>query len=67
MQMYRMAFLDRLDFPVITRNFAGVDDNAALAHALSLCRTHKIAVTAGDRRVGEVAKGGFAPKAALLG
>lgn len=52
-----MSFLDRLDFVVTTRDFDAADDGDALAHAFTLCHTHQIAVTQGDRRVGEVAKG----------
>jgi hypothetical protein len=56
-QLYRMAFLDKLDFAVTVRDFEGADDGAALAHAYTLCGTHRIVVTQAGRRVGEVAKG----------
>jgi hypothetical protein len=49
-----MAFLDRLNVVVTVRDFEGADDAAALAHAESLCATHTIEVTQGERRVGEV-------------
>ena len=52
-----MSFLDRLDFVVTTRDFDAADDGEAPAHALTLSDPHQIAVTQGDRRVGEVAKG----------
>ena len=57
MQQYKMAFLDKLDFIVAVRDFEGVDDIAALAHAYTLCATHAIKVTQAGRQVGEVAKG----------
>jgi|KBSMisStandDraft_5_1062788.scaffolds.fasta_scaffold995182_1 hypothetical protein len=57
MHQYKMAFLDKLDFIVTVRNFEGVDDIAALAHAYTLCGTHAINITQAGRRVGEVAKG----------
>ena len=57
MQLYKMAFLDRLDFIVTVRDFKGADDVAALAHAYTLCGTHTIRVTQAGRRVGEVSKG----------
>jgi len=60
MQQYKMAFLDKLDFVVTTRDFNAPDDNGAIAHAYTLCGTHQIAVTQDGRRVGEVAKGSTA-------
>ena len=57
LQKYKMAFLDKLDFAVTTRDFDAADDAAALAHAYTLCGTHQIAVTQDGRLVGEVAKG----------
>jgi len=55
-----MAFLDKLDFAVTVRDFDCADDSAALAHAYTLCGTHRIAITQAGRRVGEVAKGAAA-------
>ena len=55
-----MAFLDKLDFAVTVRDFDGADDGAALAHAHTLCGTHRIAITQAGRHVGEVAKGAAA-------
>jgi hypothetical protein len=52
-----MTFFDRLNVAITARDFEGADDIAALAHAQSLCRTHAIKVTQGDRPVGEIAKG----------
>ncbi len=52
-----MAFLDKLDVVITVRGFDAENDNAALAHAYTLCTTHQIAVTQNGRRVGEVAKG----------
>lgn len=57
MQLYKMAFLDRVDFIVTVRDFKGADDATALAHAYTLCGTHTIRVTQAGRRVGEVSKG----------
>ena len=57
LQQYKMAFLDKMAFAVTVRDFDAADDIAALAHAYTLCTTHRIAVTQADRRVGEVAKG----------
>ena len=57
MQQYKTAFLDKLDFIVTVRDFEGVDDIAALAHAGTLCGIHAIEVTQAGRQVGVVAKG----------
>jgi hypothetical protein len=61
-----MAFLDKLEFAVTTRDFEAADDSAALAHAYTLCGTHQIAVTQDGRRVGEVAKGAIEGKGVAL-
>ena len=66
LQQYQMAFLDKLGFTVTVREFEGADDGAALAHAYTLCGTHRIAVTQAGRRVGEVAKGGIAATGASV-
>lgn len=62
LQQYKMAFLDKLDFAVTVRDFDGADDRAALAHAYTLCGTHRIAVTQAGRLVGKVDKGETAAK-----
>jgi len=54
MQQYKLAFLDRLNVVVTVRDFEGLDDRAALAHAQSLSATHTIEITQAERRVGEV-------------
>ena len=57
MQHYRMSFLDRLNIPVVARDFVGPNDAAAIAHALTLCRTHTIEISHGDRHVARIPKG----------
>jgi hypothetical protein len=55
---YNMAFLDSLDVVVIRRGFVGRSDEEAMAHARTLCRTHTIQVSQGERLVGRIFKGG---------
>jgi len=57
MRQYRMSFLDKFNFSVTARDFSGPDDAAAIAHALTLCRTHTIGINHGDRNVARILKG----------
>ena len=54
---YKMYFRDRLDFVVTVRDFEAACDADAMAHAQTLCVSHKISVRLGDRLVGTLAKG----------
>ena len=54
---YKMFFRDKLDFVVTVRDFDAACDADAMAHALTLCGSHKISVRLGDRLVGTLAKG----------
>lgn len=57
MKMFQLRFLDRLDFVILTRAQAAMDDLDALAEAERLSVTHTIEVWDGDRRVARVKKG----------
>jgi hypothetical protein len=52
-----MAFLDKLNVVIIERGFVGRTDSDAIAHGLTLCRTHAIEITLADRLVARLLKG----------
>lgn len=54
---YQMSFLDKVNLVITVRDYAGLNDDAALAHAHTLCATHKIVVHQADRYIGQVDKG----------
>jgi hypothetical protein len=66
LQNYKLAFFNKPGSAVVSTDFLAVDDIAALAHAFALCGADPIAVTQEGRRVGEVSKGGLAPKVAAV-
>ena len=58
---YAMCFLDRNKFPVLRTEFAAVDDEAAIFHALAFCSTHLIEILQGERVVARIPKGARGP------
>lgn len=60
---YVMCFLDRTEFPVLRTEFIATDDTAAIAHALTFCKTHLIEILQGERVIARIPKGsqGFGP------
>jgi hypothetical protein len=57
MAEYRMSFLDKLDVVILVRKHEAEDDAASIAHAHTICGTHRIVITQANRPVGEIAKG----------
>jgi hypothetical protein len=54
---YTLCFLDRLEFPVLRKEFVAVDDSAAIIHALTFCRTHLVEILQGERIIARIPKG----------
>jgi hypothetical protein len=65
LKQYKMVFRDRVDFVVTVQDFDAACDADAMAHAQTLCVSHKISVRQGDRLVGTLPKKARVPAPAV--